>query len=55
MAIKLSETYGWVVEELHRRREVAELMRHLVDRCQQALPHPDWSCSTTFPMAICRS
>lgn len=42
MALDHAAAHGWVVEELARRRPIAEAMSDLIDKCEAARPHPDW-------------
>lgn len=49
MELDHAEAHGWVVEELTRRRPVAEAMSALIDRCAAARPHPDWDRLRALP------
>jgi hypothetical protein len=49
MGLDLGNTYGWIVDELSRRRPIDDSMAALVDYCQAASPHPDWGQLRTLP------
>lgn len=47
----LARMYHWIVAELAHRRSVAESMSRLIDECEAACPHPDWSRLRALPYA----
>jgi hypothetical protein len=49
MRIDLGEAHGWVVDELARRRPIAESMASLIARCEAARPHPDRARLPSLP------
>lgn len=49
MGLDLGKTHGWIVAELARRRPVAEAMASLIDQCEAANPHPDWTKLRVLP------
>ena len=51
MEFDLGQTHHWIVAELVRRRPVAESMAHLIDLCEAARPHADWTRLRALPYA----
>jgi hypothetical protein len=49
MELDLAQMHGWIVDELSRRRPVAEAMAALIDQCETARPHPDWAKLRALP------
>jgi hypothetical protein len=47
--LDLLKAYGWIVDELARCRPTNDSMADLVDLCQAASPHPDWSRLRSLP------
>jgi hypothetical protein len=51
MSLDLAQTHHWIVAELKHRRPVADSMAHLIDRCEAACNHPNWSDLRSLPYA----
>jgi HEAT repeats len=51
VGLDFGQMHGWIVDELTRRRPVAESMTSLIDQCDAARPHPDWAKLGTLPYA----
>jgi hypothetical protein len=49
VGIDLAQTHAWIVAELARRRSVADSMATLIDQCEAARPHPDWTKLRALP------
>lgn len=51
LGLELEQMHGWVMDELARRRSVAESMVALIDQCEAAFPHSDWARLRRLPYA----
>jgi hypothetical protein len=51
MGFDFVQVHGWIVGELARCRPVAESMAGLIDQCETARPHPDWTKLRVLPFA----
>jgi HEAT repeats len=47
--LDLGLLHGWILSELGRRRLIAESMAALIDQCEAARPHPDWTRLRAIP------